>query len=161
MSKQPRSEEVQIKRLRIYNAVAGSAHLAQAIAMLAIILALGAQALFPVTVDYMAGPPGSPIPPERVKLFDVNMGIGLIAFFLLSAFFHFLVITPGFAPRYAAGLKANHNYFRWTEYSLSASIMIFLIAQLTGITDVNALMSIFALNAAMIFFGALQEKQSA
>jgi hypothetical protein len=36
--------------------------------------------------------------------------------------------------------------------------MIFLIAQLTGITDVNALFAIFALNAAMILFGALQEK---
>lgn len=158
MAKQVRSDDVQIKRLRIYNGVAGSAHLIQAIAMLVIIVLLDAQALFPVTADYMAGPPGSPIPPERVQLFEVNMGIGLIAFFVLSAFFHFLVITPGVFPRYRAGLQANHNYFRWTEYSLSASIMIFLIAQLTGITDVNALMSIFALNAAMIFFGALQEK---
>ncbi len=158
MARQPRTEEVQIKRLRIYNGVAGGAHLLQAVAMLAIILALNAQALFPVTVDYMAGPPGSPIPPERVHLFDVNMGIGLVAFFLLSAFFHFLVITPRANARYVAGLKVNHNYFRWTEYSLSASIMIFLIAQLTGITDINALMGIFALNAAMIFFGALQEK---
>lgn len=158
MAKQVRSDDVQIKRLRIYNAVAGSAHLLQAIAMLVIILLLNAQALFPVTVDYMAGPPGSPIPPERVELFQVNMGIGLVAFFLLSAFFHFLVITPRVFTRYRAGLLVNHNYFRWTEYSLSASIMIFLIAQLTGITDVNALMSIFALNAAMILFGALQEK---
>jgi hypothetical protein len=36
--------------------------------------------------------------------------------------------------------------------------MIFLIAQLTGVTDINALVSIFGLNAAMILFGALQEK---
>lgn len=158
MAKKVRDQETQVKRLRIYNGVAGSAHLIQAIAMLVIIVLLEAQAEFPVTIDYMAGPPGSPIPPERVELFTLNMGYGLIGFFILSAFFHFLVITPGVFPRYKNGLAANHNYFRWTEYSLSASIMIVLIAQLTGITDINALMAIFGINAAMIFFGALQEK---
>ncbi|WP_277613018.1 heliorhodopsin HeR [Cryobacterium algoritolerans] len=61
-------------------------------------------------------------------------------------------------PRYSAGLRKNRNYFRWVEYSLSSSIMIWLIAQITGITDIAALFSIFAVNAAMIMFGALQEK---
>jgi hypothetical protein len=158
MAKVQRSEDEQIKRLRVYNIVAAFAHLAQATAMVFIIIALKAQAEFPVTADYMAGPPGSPIPAERVELFKVNMGYGLIGFLLLSAIFHFTVASPAFFKRYAAGLKVNHNYFRWTEYSLSASIMIFLIAQLTGITDVNALICIFALNAAMILFGAVQEK---
>ncbi|MEY4423076.1 MAG: hypothetical protein RLZZ258_179 [Actinomycetota bacterium] len=158
MSKKIRSEAEQISRIRVYNLVAGLAHLGQAIAMLVIIAALNAQAEFPVTADYMAGPPGSPIPPERVELFTVNMGYGLVGFLGLSALFHFAVLTPYFGRRYANGLSQNHNYFRWAEYSLSASIMIFLIAQLTGITDVNALFAIFALNAAMILFGALQEK---
>jgi hypothetical protein len=36
--------------------------------------------------------------------------------------------------------------------------MIWLIAQLTGATDVGALFGIFAVNASMIMFGALQEK---
>ena len=158
MAKVQRTEDQQIKRLRAYNIVAAIAHLGQAVAMMFIIVALKAQAEFPVTADYMAGPPGSPIPPERIELFKVNMGYGLVGFLLLSALFHFAVASPAFNKRYAAGLRANHNYFRWAEYSLSASIMIFLIAQLTGVTDVNALMSIFGLNAAMILFGALQEK---
>ena len=158
MAKQVRDTESQIKRLRTYNIVAAIAHLGQAIAMIAIITALDAQANFPVTADYMAGPPGSPIPAEHVKLFDVNMGYGLVGFLLLSAIFHFLVASPAFFARYKNGLLANHNYFRWTEYSLSSSIMIFLIAQLTGVTDFSALVSIFAVNAAMILFGALQEK---
>ena len=158
MAKKVRDTETQLRRLRVYNIVAGIGHLGQAIAMMVIIAALNAQAEFGVTADYMAGPPGSPIPPERVTLFTVNMGYGLIGFMLLSAVFHFLIASPIFFERYKAGLLKNHNYFRWVEYSLSASIMIFLIAQLTGVTDVNALISIFALNAAMILFGALQEK---
>ena len=53
---------------------------------------------------------------------------------------------------------AEHNYFRWAEYSLSSSVMIVLIAMLTGISDIAALIAIFAVNAAMIFFGAVQER---
>lgn len=158
MAKVARTTDQQISRLRIYNIVAGFAHLIQATAMVVIISVLDAQANFPVTADYMAGPPGSPIPPERVNLFDVNMGYGLVGFLGLSALFHFLVSTPYFYKRYGNGLLQNRNYFRWTEYSLSSSTMIFLIAQLTGVTDVNALFSIFSVNASMILFGALQEK---
>ena len=158
MAKKVRTQDEQIKRLRIYNWVAGAGHLIQAVGMMAIIAALDVQAEFPVTADYMAGPPGAPIPAERVQLFTVNMGYGVAAFLFLSAVFHFVVASPFFFNRYSNGLKQNHNYFRWTEYSLSSSIMIFLIAQLTGITDINALMAIFAVNAAMILFGALQEK---
>jgi hypothetical protein len=36
--------------------------------------------------------------------------------------------------------------------------MIVLISQITGISDIAALMSIFGINACMILFGALQEK---
>lgn len=61
-------------------------------------------------------------------------------------------------PPLRRGLKETHNYFRWVEYALSSSIMIWLIAQITGITDIAALFTIFAANAAMIMFGALQEK---
>jgi len=68
------------------------------------------------------------------------------------------VASPWFAPRYAAGLAAGHNYFRWVEYSLSSSIMIVLIAQITGIADVAALLAIFGVNASMILFGWLQER---
>ena len=36
--------------------------------------------------------------------------------------------------------------------------MIVLIAQVTGVTDIAAIISIFGVNAAMILFGWLQEK---
>src|SRR5690606_21816823 len=58
------------------------------------------------------------------------------------------------------GLAAGRNLFRWVEYSLSASWMIVLIALLTGITDVHALVAIFGVNASMILFGWLVETTS-
>ncbi|MBG6215243.1 MAG: heliorhodopsin HeR [Cryobacterium sp.] len=158
MARKVRTAEQTISRLRAYNIVAGSLHLVQALGFAYVLTLLSTQVTFAVTADYLAGPPGVAIPPERVTLFDINVGVGVVAFLALSAFFHFLISSPWFFPRYAAGLKKNHNYFRWVEYSLSSSIMIWLIAQITGITDIAALFSIFAVNATMIMFGALQEK---
>ncbi|WP_026551874.1 heliorhodopsin HeR [Arthrobacter sp. H20] len=158
MSRAARTPDDSIRRLRRYNVVAGSLHLIQAIGFAIILAMLSTQVTFAVTADYLAGPPGFPLPPERVELFSVNVGAGVVVFLALSALFHFAVASPLFFQRYASGLKANHNYFRWVEYSLSSSVMIWLIAQTTGITDVAALFSLFAANAAMIGFGALQEK---
>jgi len=158
MARKTYTNDQQISRLRVYNIVAGSVHLLQALAFGFVLTLLTTQVLFAVTIDYMTGPPGVDLPTERVTLFSVNLGIGVVAFLALSAFFHFLISSPMFFGRYSAGLKANRNYFRWVEYALSSSIMIWLIAELTGITDFAALVSIFAVNVAMIMFGALQEK---
>jgi hypothetical protein len=158
MAKKVYSPDQQIARLRIYNLVAGSLHLLQAIGFAVILTLLSKQVLFAVTADYLAGAPGVPVPPEHVKLFEVNIGIGVVAFLGLSALFHFLISSPWFFARYRNGLQQNHNYFRWVEYSLSSSIMIWLILAINGVTDIGALFAVFAVNAAMILFGALQEK---
>ena len=75
-SKTPRTIEKQIDRLRIYNVVAGSLHLLQAIGFAVVLTMLSTQVLFNVTADYLGGPPGFPAPAERVVLFEVNLGIG-------------------------------------------------------------------------------------
>lgn len=147
-----------LARLRPYNIVAGSLHLVQAIVFAFILTLVTKQVTFGVTANYLGAAPGVAAPSERVTLFHVNVGMGVVAFLALSAFFHFLVSSPRVFPRYRSGLEAGHNYYRWAEYSLSSSIMIWLIAQITGITDIGALFAIFATNAAMIMFGALQEK---
>ena len=158
MAKKSFTPDQQITRLRRYNIVAGSLHLLQAIGFAVVLGMLSTQVLFKVTADYLAGPPGVPLPPERVTLFEVNIGVGVVAFLALSAFFHFLISSPWFFARYKAGLQNNHNYFRWVEYSLSSSIMIWLILAINGVTDIGALVAVFTVNAAMILFGALQEK---
>jgi len=51
----------------------------------------------------------------------------------------------------------NRNYGRWIEYFFSSSIMIVLISQITGISDIAALAAIFGINACMILFGACRK----
>jgi len=140
--------------LRSFNLVAGLLHLVSLVA----ILALANDVSLPVRATYMTGAPGSDAFSDPVTLFSLNISYMVAAFLLLSAFFHFLVISPKVFPRYVAGLERQHNTFRWVEYSLSSSIMIVVILQLIGITNFAALAGLFAVNASMILFGWLQER---
>ena len=130
---------------------AAALHAAQAVA----VVALASDFSLPVTASYLAGPPGT-APEDRVVLFDVPTGLAVAGFLALSAFAHLIVATAWW-PRYVADLGRQRNPARWVEYSLSASLMIVLIAQLVGISDVAALLALFGVNAAMILFGWLQE----
>jgi len=145
--------EIQIQPLRKWNLFAGILHLASLIA----VLALSNNFSLPVTATYMTGPPGSAFT-NPILLFNSNVSYVIALFLGLSAFFHFFVSSNKFFPKYATSLKQNKNIFRWVEYSLSSSLMIFLIAQLNGISDYAALLAIFGVNVSMILFGWLQEK---
>jgi hypothetical protein len=93
-------------------------------------------------------------------LFSYRLGPAVALFSLLSAGFHLLVASPWGWPRYRRELAAGRNRFRWVEYSLSASLMIVLIAGISGMTDVVALLGLFGVNASMILFGWLMETTS-
>jgi len=148
-----KTTDKQIKSLRKWNLIAGFLHLASLIA----VVTLSNSFSLPVTATYMTGPPGSSFS-NPVLLFSNNVSYTIALFLGLSAFFHFLVASKKFFPRYSAGLKQNKNIFRWVEYSISSSVMIFLISQLNGISDYAALLAIFGVNVSMILFGWLQEK---
>lgn len=51
----------------------------------------------------------------------------------------------------------RNNYYRWCEYSFTASLMIVIISQVTGITDLNALLNAFGCAFGMIWFGQYTE----
>ena len=111
----------------------------------------------PVTVFSTNGPPGTPLSEGSLdELGGIPLAWGTATFLLLSALFHFIVATIGFG-KYLDELRHGRNRFRWVEYSLSSTLMIVLIAGITGITDVAALVSIAFVNAAMILFGWVME----
>lgn len=141
-------------RLRRLNLGMAGAHAAQGLAMLALSNAIA----LPVTAVWGTGPPGQPQSPATItQLFTYRLGPAVALFLLLSAAFHLLVASPWGFPRYCADLREGRNRFRWIEYSLSASLMIVLIAGVSGITDIVALLALFGVNASMILFGWLME----
>ena len=143
-----------VGRLPALNIGAGALHLVQGLAM----LVLSTSVSLPVTAAFGTGPPGQPLtPPVLDELFAYPLGPAVASFLFLSAGFHFLVASPWGRPRYERELGGHRNRFRWVEYSLSASLMIVLIAGITGVTDVVALLAVFGVNASMILFGWLME----
>ena len=146
------SLERQLARLRIWNIAVGLILAVQAVLM----AVLTNDFSLPVTATFMSGPPGTS--PELHHLFNIATGWGVFAFLTISAISLLIISSPPVFTWYKRSLLQNRNYGRWIEYFFSSSIMIVLIAQITGISDIAALLAIFGLNACMILFGALMEK---
>lgn len=138
--------------LRTFNLLVGLIHLAQAIAM----LWLSNDFSLPITRNFMAGPPGTE--PTFDPWFSIALGPAVALFLFLAAVDHILMAMPGINSWYNGMLAREQNQARWMEYSISASLMMVLIAMITGVTDMGAISAIFGVNTSMILFGAIQER---
>jgi hypothetical protein len=149
-----RSEAQIYGRLRLFNAAMGTLHLLQGGAM----LLLSNDSTLPLRTTFLDSDPQSE---EIVTLtntvFDLRLGPLVAVFLLISAAAHYLLASPVIYPWYVKNLKRHINYVRWYEYALSSSVMIVVIAMLSGMFDLPSLVLIFALNATMIFFGLMME----
>ena len=145
-------DDAEASRLRRNNLVMAVLHAVQGVA----VVVLATDFTLPMTSSFLAGPPGSGLA-EPETVLSLNLAWGVATFLFLSALFH-LVVGLVMADRYLDQLSRGQNHFRWIEYSLSSSVMIVLIAMLTGISDVAALLALFGVNAGMIFMGSVQER---
>ena len=146
------STERQLNQLRIWNIAVGLILAAQAV----MIAVLTNNFSLPVNATFMNGPPGTV--PELHHLFNIGTGWGVFAFLAISAVSLLIIASPPVFPWYKSNLLQNRNYGRWIEYFFSSSIMIVLISQIVGISDIAALLAIAGINASMILFGLLEEK---
>lgn len=146
------------RRLRLLNVIVGLVLAAEGILM----LVLSSSLSLPVTASFLTGDPVAVQGPVAGQvLFRLAIGPAVAVFLLLAMADHFLVASPGIHHWYERALEKRANYARWIEYSVSASIMVVLIAMFTGIRDIAALLGLFAANSAMILFGLLMERQQA
>jgi len=145
--------DARLRRLRIQNVLMGVLHLAQAIA----ILALNETGFkLPISGTYPQGPPGTPA--DLIRIGSLDIGFWVFAFLAISALAHLTIASPFYFKRYAADIRRGKNTARWVEYSASSTIMVVLIASVTGVVDVAAFIAIAGANVAMIAFGDLQER---
>lgn len=144
-------------RLRRWNLGLAALHGAQAVA----IVVLANDFAIPVTVSYLEGAPGPEAPTGSTTLFDLRFSWAIAAFLVLAALDHLIVAVGRGRSSYERNLERGVSPVRWYEYSLSASIMVVLIAMLTGIEDAAALIAIFGANVGMILFGLVSERANA
>jgi hypothetical protein len=146
--------EPQFSKLRKYNLIMGAFHLIQA----ALILALSNDYSQPVRnsfLHYMSDT--NTLKAITEDIVDLRIGPLVALFLLMSAIAHFVVASPWVFGWYVRNLRRGINYARWYEYAFSASLMIVLIAMLSGVYDVAALIGLFALTGVMNLFGLMME----
>jgi hypothetical protein len=149
-------EEHTISKLRLFNSVMGVIHLVQAVLM----IFLSNELSLPVTSSFLNYFPDiNKLRPVTQTLFNLRIGYALAAFLLISALAHFFISSPWIFGWYARNLKNKINYIRWFEYAFSASLMIVVIAMLSGIFDIVSLLGLFIITALMNLFGLLMEQQ--
>ena len=150
----PDDRTARYQRLRWFNLVMGGLHAVSGAAM----VALGNDFSLDASTLNLNGPPGTPLSEGTLDAaFAVPLAPATAAFLFLSALFHFLIASPLAFDAYRRELADGRNRFRWVEYSLSSTLMIVLIALVTGLTDLAALIGIAGANVAMILFGWIME----
>lgn len=143
------------RQLNRFNLVIGLIHLAQAV----VLIVLSNDLALPVFATFLSGDPVMQEGLGEPELqFTIPIGFAVAAFLGLAAADHLLLAGP-LRGWYERRLDGRANTARWIEYSVSASIMIVLIAQLTGIWDLAALGAIFGVNTSMILFGLVMERR--
>ena len=141
------------KRLRIFNAVMGVVHFIQG----CLILVLSNDFTLPLTYSTpVFDEITQTISPVSETFFDLRIGPLVALFLFISAIAHFLLATVLY-KWYVNNLKKHINPARWYEYSISASLMIFIIAMLVTIYDFGTLLALFTLTAVMNLMGLMME----
>jgi Heliorhodopsin len=87
-----------------------------------------------------------------------NIQILLVSFFLITGCFHlFYYFTNKEDGIYTKVIKNKNNYFRWIEYSITSTMMLYIIAFSSGVKDMEVYTLLFATNVSMIAQGQLIE----
>jgi hypothetical protein len=144
--------EKRFRRLRRLNLIATFFFAAQVV----VLLIVAQPASLPVNISFLIEAPGAGLYDSK-ELFGLRIDIMVAIFLGLAAVDHFVVGTFG-RKSYEGNVAEGINPARWVEYSVSASIMVVLIAMLAGVSNLIALLMLFGINAAMILFGLVMEK---
>ena len=95
-------------------------------------------------------------PTTNTKIISFSIVNAVILFELITAFFH-LGNASVWPSRYEKWLESCISPSRWIEYSLSAPIMIALIAAFCGHGNLHVHIILFGLTMTTMFFGWLSE----
>ena len=144
-------EQVTGAGLRRLSGLAGMLLLVQAVVLGIILAVTPARVVLPITL----GLPGGR---ERIVLFAVDIGAAVIVLALLVAVSRLVTVMPTIFPRYSSGVSSNRHTARWIEFVFSSSIIVFLVAQVNGISDIGTLVLSYAITSGMTLFSVLQER---
>jgi len=143
-----------LSKLRVYNAIVGVVLFVQGVIMWVVSNDRAAQ----ITTSYLGKQSNIPGMPTTQLLDFAQWRLGpIVASFLLLSGLFLLGSAFVWRKKYEEQIQKGINLFRWTEYAVTSSMMVVVIAILCGIYDLSTLILIFSLNACMILFGWMME----
>ena len=141
-------------KLRLFNTIMGIIHFIQFTAMMYI----SNNFALPLTASYLEyNTLTKTLELTTTTITNLRLGPLVALFLLISAITHFSLASQWGYHWYKKNLQRHINYARWYEYAFSSSVMIIVIAMLTGIYDIGTLIPLFAINACMNLFGLMME----
>ena len=83
----------------------------------------------------------------------------LISFFLITGSFHlyYYIGNQKLNGHYTYMIQNRNNYFRWIEYSITSTLMLYIIALISNVKEKNVYLLIYATNIVMIAMGQMVE----
>lgn len=113
---------------------------------------------FTIVNGFTDGKPGNSVP-DIDEIASYKLARLVPVFPALSTLNHFY--SYFFPKHYLQQVEKGSNPVRWSEYSVSASIMLIIISQLSGGNDIKQLEQLVLSNMALQGIGYLVEKESA
>lgn len=83
----------------------------------------------------------------------------ILGFVGITAFFHFMVASR-WKKSYEDNLNQGVNPYRWTEYSITATIMLVIVVLSLGLKEFNAILAIVPLCALIMLAGGVIEEDA-
>lgn len=157
MARVTRSVNQRIRRLRTFNRTAATTHLLLAAGLVYALVLLDEPVSFDGAAAVLFGGRHVSVSAGQSTLF---IGMALILFLLVSTVMHFRVSTPT-AFGYTIGIKNGHNTYRWVDFALSSSLLLWVLAEITAIAHTSAFLVLLCANVALLVFGARLEKADA
>lgn len=83
----------------------------------------------------------------------------IAAIFLITSLFHIFYATNGFGSgSYERDLSNSYNRWRWLEYGITSTLMIYIFLILSGVKDVDAAATLCLINAVLMSIGYYLEQ---
>lgn len=138
--------------LQILHWVAAVLHTGQAITLFTLIADLAKEPQFPLSrIGYRT------FLEDKRQNYELSWFLPM--FSALSSVNH--ILTAANTSYFNQVMKSKLNWIRWVEYSISASLMIWVVSVLSGITELRTLISLVILNVALQMCGLMIDKMKA
>ena len=93
---------------------------------------------------------------ETLDLIEIRLNVWVAFLLSVSAATYFVLSTTGFGW-YIKNIRHRINYMRWLHHAISTSLMIAIVALLSGINSLLSLMMIILVSVAVTMSGLLME----